>query len=70
MGECHWDWGYCFDEKYVVEYIDEFGDKICAVKENLVPSYIYQLLNWMNNYCCGLKHVEYNGKHYYMLYHS
>lgn len=65
-----WDWGFCSDKKYVVEHVDEFGGKFCEIKSNVKPSYIQQLLDWMSNYCCGLKYTEFNGKHYYMLYHS
>lgn len=32
--------------------------------------YEWWLLNHMENHCVGYEHVEYKGKHYYMLYHS
>ena len=32
--------------------------------------YEYFLLDRMANYCVGYKHTEYNGRHYYMMYHS
>lgn len=28
------------------------------------------LVDRMDSYACGYKHTEYNGKHYYMVYHS
>lgn len=28
------------------------------------------LVSRMENYCVGYEHVEYNGKHYYTVYHS
>ena len=28
------------------------------------------MLQHMDSYCAGYKHVEYGGRHYYMLYHS
>ena len=28
------------------------------------------LINRMNDYCCGYEHIEYDGMHYYMVYHS
>lgn len=28
------------------------------------------LINRMDDYCVGYEHNEYNGKHYYMVYHS
>lgn len=28
------------------------------------------VLQHMDSYCAGYKHVEYGGRHYYMLYHS
>lgn len=34
------------------------------------PFYEYWILNRMRDYCVGYKHTEYNGRHYYMLYHS
>ena len=34
------------------------------------PYYASWLLYRMDAYCVGYKHVEYNGKHYYILYHS
>ena len=30
----------------------------------------YWLISKMENYCVGYEHIEYNGKHYYMVYHS
>ena len=32
--------------------------------------YEYFLLDRMANYCVGYKHTKYNGRHYYMMYHS
>ena len=34
------------------------------------PYYEYWLLSRMGSHCVGYKHTEYNGRHYYMLYHS
>ena len=33
-------------------------------------TYEFFMLSRMENYCFGYEHVEYNGKHYYMVYHS
>ena len=33
-------------------------------------NYEFFMLSRMENYCVGYEHVEYNGKHYYMVYHS
>lgn len=32
--------------------------------------YEYWILSRMERYCVGYKHTEYNGRHYYMMYHS
>ena len=34
------------------------------------PYYQHWMLTRMDDYCVGYEHVEYKGKHYYMLYHS
>ena len=53
-----WDFGFVSD----TEWTEDWNDKH--------PYYEYWILSRMDNYCCGYNHVEYNGKHYYMLYHS
>lgn len=33
-------------------------------------NYEFFMLSRMESYCVGYEHVEYDGKHYYMVYHS
>ena len=33
-------------------------------------TYEFFMLSRMENYCLGYEHVEYNRKHYYMVYHA
>ena len=33
-------------------------------------TYEFFMLSRMESYCVGYEHVEYNGKHYYMVYHA
>ena len=53
-----WDFGFVSDE-----YWNEDWDDVH-------PYYEYWLLTRMDNHCVGYEHTEYNGKHYYLLYHS
>ena len=53
-----WDWGFVSD----VEWEGYYNDKH--------PLYEFWMLSSMGNYCCGYKHVEFDGKHYYILYHG
>ena len=56
------DWGFGFvcDE--------EFSE--CGWFDGEGGYYEYWLLSRMGLYCVGYKHTEYNGRHYYLLYHS
>lgn len=53
-----WDWGFVSD----VEWAGYFGQGH--------PYYEYWILSRMADYCCGFRHVEFEGRHYYMLYHG
>ena len=55
-----WDFGFVSDQEWS-GYWDGGGD-----------SHYYEewLLNHMECHCVGYEHTEYNGKHYYMAYHS
>lgn len=53
-----WDWGFVSDEEWTYDWDDSH------------PYYQYWMLTRMDNHCVGYEHTEYNGKHYYMLYHS
>lgn len=64
-----WDWGFVSDECYVTTKTDEFGCEECVIDSD-APQYVEQILHMMEDYCVGFQHTEYNGKHYYLLYHS
>lgn len=49
-----WDFGFVSDTKF-----DYDG-----------TSYEFFMILKMESYCVGYRYVEYNGKHYYMVYHS
>ena len=51
-----WDFGFVTDKKWSDEWES--------------PAYERWVLNHIDSHCCGYEHVEHNGKHYYMLYHS
>ena len=53
-----WDWGFVAD----TEWSDDWEDNHAY--------YERWLLQRMECHCVGYEHVEYNGKHYYILYHS
>ena len=53
-----WDFGFVTDH----EWDSDWGSDH--------PYYEYWFLTRMDNYCAGYEHTEYNGRHYYMLYHS
>ena len=53
-----WDWGFVSDAEWESYFSDEH------------PYYEYWLLSHMDSYCMGYEHTEFDGKHYYMLYHG
>ncbi len=53
-----WDFGFVSDTEWSEDWTDNSS------------FYEYWLLTRMDMYCVGYEHTEYNGKHYYMLYHS
>lgn len=61
------DWDVCFvsDIPLTVPEIDEDEHEWDEPIEDA-----YWLVRRMEDYCCGYSHTEYNGKHYYMVYHS
>lgn len=54
-----WDFGFMTDREWNEEAWFCSG-----------PYYEYWLLQHMINHCVGYSHTEYNGRHYYMTYHS
>lgn len=56
-----WDFGFVSDTEF-----SEDG-WWCGTGANY---YEYWLLSNMERHCVGYEHVEYNGRHYYLLYHS
>jgi hypothetical protein len=55
------DWDVCFVSDVPLTSDDGWDEPINDA---------WWLVNRMEGYCCGYEHVEYNGKHYYMVYHS
>lgn len=55
-----WDFGFVSDEKWSSKWGWMDGSTYME----------YWLLTRMENHCVGYEYVEYDGKHYYILYHS
>lgn len=55
-----WDFGFVCDREW-----SEHG-----WWDSTAPYYEHWLLGHLDNYCCGYQHTEYDGKHYYIAYHS
>lgn len=53
-----WDWGFVAETKWTDDWDDDH------------PYYEFWMLTRMDDHCAGYEHTEYNGKHYYILYHS
>ena len=53
-----WDFGFVSDTEWTEDWNDEH------------PYYEYWILSRMDSQGVGYEHVEYNDKHYYMLYHA
>ena len=53
-----WDFGFQTETEWTVEWSDEH------------PYYEWWMLMRMEGHCVGYEHVEYGGKHYYMVYTS
>lgn len=53
-----WDFGFMSDTEWNVDWDSDH------------PYYEYWLLTRMECHCVGYEHTEYNGKHYYIAYHS
>lgn len=61
------DWDVCFvsDVPLTIDEKEEDGLTLTNAIDGA-----YWLISKMENYCVGYEHIEYNGKHYYMVYHS
>ena len=53
------DFGFVSDTEWSDDWFEEG-----------TPYYQHWILYRMDDYCVGYEHVEYKGKHYYLLYHS
>ena len=53
-----WDFGFVSDTEW------------CWGVSRDIPRYEFWLLCNLCRYHCGYRHTEYNGKHYYIAYHS
>lgn len=72
-----WDWGFVSDTEFDYGDVSEFEGYDGQMYEHgwrelrpNIPDYAEWLLNRMDQYCVGYGHTEYNGKHYYIVYHS
>ena len=54
-----WDFGFVSDTEWNEDWWS-----------NNAPYYQFWMLDRMSSHCVGYEHVEYGGRHYYMLYHS
>ena len=66
-----WDAGFNLDDwdfGFVSE--TEWSEEAWWSNNDSRRYYEYFLLSHMENHCVGYEHTEYNGKHYYMAYHS
>lgn len=61
------DWDVCFVSDIPLTDTDRDEDDYCW-EEPIEDA--HWLIYRMENYCVGYEHTEYNGKHYYMVYHS
>ena len=53
-----WDFGFVCDEEWNEDWSDEHA------------YFETWMLSRMSSYCVGYEHVEHNGRHYYLAYHS
>ena len=67
--EALWDAGFNSDDWDVCFVSDvPLAIDVCGYEYPMEDA--YWLLLKMGNHCVGYEHVEFNGKHYYMVYHS
>lgn len=79
------DWDVGFESDKPLEHIygtepnenlEEDYDDSCYCHEDIEIDFscpnddAYWLVNRMDNYCCGYNCTKYNGKYYYLVYHS
>lgn len=62
------DWDVCFVSDVPLTKHMEDPEEECEWDDPIDDA--YWLVRQMDCYCCGYEHIEYNGKHYYMVYHS
>lgn len=60
-----WDVGFCTS----IPLTETLYDEDCGEWEEPIKDADW-LLHRMEYHCVGYRHTEYNGKHYYMAYHS
>lgn len=60
-----WDIGFACREPFTyIEHEEGYDDWEEADDD------VSWLVNQMENYCCGYRHVEYGGWHWYFVYHA
>lgn len=66
-----WDAGFNLDDwDFGVASTDELSEEGWWQNEQDCHYYEYWLLSNMERHCVGFEHTEYNGMHYYLVYHS
>ncbi len=61
-----WDFGIVADESFTTQYAEESVKPVSCLNYGEIP----ESIQWMFDSCFCIRHVEYNGKHYTMAYHS
>lgn len=66
-----WDVGFVSDVPLtIIEHYDDDGDYDHEDEYEEPVEGAYWLLHQMDAYCVGYEHVEFNGRHYYIVYHA
>ena len=66
-----WDVGFVSDVPLTKTKTYEYGEHGEEFDEYEEPvDDAWWLINRMDEYCVGYRHVEFNGRHYYMVHHA
>ena len=66
-----WDVGFVSDVPLsTTMHYDDDGDYAHEDKYEEPVDDAWWLINRMDEYCVGYRHVEFNGRHYYMVHHA
>ena len=61
------DWDVCFVSDVALTF-PQYDEDCCEFEKPIDEA--WWLVRRMEDWCVGYDHVEYDGKHYYMVYHS